>query len=756
MNSFFFSSDLPRRSPTRRALAWCTAFSSLALLAACEPSADASAGSEELGHRARKAQLESTSGVRVRVAGQARCRGCSIEDLQSLLGARPRQALPKDPLRLPEPLRQDNDIRSLQEDFRWSVKFRDDLQVRLSPTALPGIDRHHQTPLPPRVYSRKGNTLESVHALSERYRARFVPELDLPEVEIDALRERALRRTLRAQPDLAGLYWVEAHFGSREEMLRFGQELQALPEVEFVELEALNVPPPEDIPPKSDDLSKMQGHLGADPGVNATYAWEQGFFGEGVRVTDCEYSWQVKHEDLVDNPIAVWPGKTLGTHEINHGTAVIGIVVAGHNGYGVKGLAPKAKPAVYPEGMNNQRVQAITAAAKDSKEGDIVMLEMQTYGSQQKLVPAEYEKGVWMATKTGTDAGVLIIGAAGNGNENLDRSAYKSYMDRGDSGALIIGAGTSNKRHSRMSFSTYGKRVDVQGWGEKVVTTGYGDLKKFGGDKLQMYTRTFAGTSSATPIVSGAAALIQSFAKKDHGKVLGPIEMRELLKSTGIAQQGSGNIGPLPNVKAAMEKIGKGKPDDNEAPVVEITKPAQNLRVELEEDEDSHRFKVEVDATDDSRVQSVFLEIDGKKVGDSDESEPYLFEVELDEGEHVIVAVAKDLAENEGRSDELEAEILPYDASNNSESAGPSDKDTENTPTESDSSDETESDSSDPGESPEPGDDDSQANQSPTPSDNGGDNESNGGCAMTSATGQGGLLGLMLLGLAAWRRRKRD
>ena len=48
-------------------------------------------------------------------------------------------------------------------------------------------------------------------------------------------------------------------------------------------------------------------------------------------------------------------------------------------------------------------------------------------------------------------------------------------------------------------------RVDLQGWGERVCSTGYGDYELVGGDSNQAYTADFAGTSSASPLVAGAA-----------------------------------------------------------------------------------------------------------------------------------------------------------------------------------------------------------------------------------------------------------
>lgn len=710
-------------------------------------------------------------GVRVRVAGQLECSRCSVRDLEVLLGAKARKPLPKDPLFLPPALER-GAYSQERGNYQWTVKFRDDLEVRMSPQSLlasellEGEEGGDQTPNQglAQLYSRRsGVELEAVEALRQRYQVRFLPEIKISEAELDELRERALRRSLVAQPDLAALYRVDGDFEKPEDMLRFAEELQALPEVEFVSLQPIHVPPPQDLPPKTTDFSGKQRHLGPDPGVNGEYAWEQGYFGEDIRITDCEGGWEIDHEDLSENPIQIEKGQKPRGAAVDHGTAVMGIVVAGHNGYGVKGLAPKAKPNAYPD-YPNRRTTAITNALKDSAKGDIVMLELQTPGrSGSKFVPVEYDKPDWMATKTGTDAGVLVIAAAGNGNENLDADFYKEYMDRGDSGAIIVGAGTANTRHSKMNFSTYGKRVDVQGWGEKVVTTGYGDLKKFGGDAKQKYTKQFAGTSSATPIVVGSAALIQSFVKKEHNRVLSPKEMRELLKETGVAQGDGGHIGPLPDVKAAMEKLGKGKADE-EAPKVQITEPQKDIEATLEKGESAHAFKVEVEATDNQAVKSVHLEVDGKKVGDADEEEPYIFDVELEEGNHKIVAVATDTNKNEGRSKALKAEVSPFEEKGESESGSPSESESESesasggepdsgdsdskgatSQSDSDSNDDSGSDSEDPSQE---GSDESKKQDQPAPSEG-------GGCAMRDSTPLPAATAFGLLMLAGLRRCSR-
>jgi hypothetical protein len=129
-------------------------------------------------------------------------------------------------------------------------------------------------------------------------------------------------------------------------------------------------------------------------------------------------------------------------------------------------------------------------------------------------------------------------------------------MNLGNSGAIIVGAGTSNLSHNRISYSTYGTRVDVQGWGENVFTSGYGDAQIIGNDFNQYYTN-FAGTSSATAMVAGCVVVLQSYHFSLTGGYLSGPEIRTFLKDTGIAQgnAASGNIGPLPNMQLAIQAV---------------------------------------------------------------------------------------------------------------------------------------------------------------------------------------------------------
>jgi len=469
-------------------------------------------------------------------------------------GATPRASLPiaaeRAPLVKPE-LRERPDLSA-----RLIVKFHDGARARAE--QADGALRFDGAPMP--------TARRDLDRALDRT-VRFRPLLDLPAERLVALETRAALRTGVSSADLRGMLVVEAPDHRLQEI---ANTLWSSPLVEFVHWEQLAPPPPSsggchDIAPPTPSYEHQQGYLGPNPGLNMLAAWETfGARGAGVMIADCEYWFNENHEDLCG--IVAEPGQTPhptvisnGWHQ--HGTAVLGQLVAGDNGYGVTGLVPDATALFFPEWTvegGHRRVTAIANAIASVNVGDIVVLEMQALGAGGGYAPAEVSPAVWTVVKTGTDAGVIVVAAAGNGNQNLDSAAYADYMGWGDSGAIIVGAGGPNTFHSKLAFSTYGSRVNLQGWGQGVMTTGYGAFSTIGGDPNQTYTASFNGTSSATPMVAAAAAAVQGVHRGIHGTNLSPAEMRELLIATGLPQGSGGHIGPFPDVFAAISAIWSG------------------------------------------------------------------------------------------------------------------------------------------------------------------------------------------------------
>lgn len=402
--------------------------------------------------------------------------------------------------------------------------------------------------------------------VADEWRLTFRPVQTATDESLHRLQDRAARRTGQAQPDLAGIVEAVLPDATPERVLAAANALHALAEVEFAEIHSLDAPPPPpgDIAPPTPPLVSNQTYREAASGVDVDYVWTKyGIRGvAGLKVTDCEYDYRATHEDLVGQvTLQAGIASMYTAFGDDHGTAVLGILGAGDNGYGVSGSAPRCDLRFYPEfstlanGTQQTRTATVTAAIADSTEGDIVVLEMQNTGAGGNYGPAEYVQSVWTAVKTGTDAGVIVVAAAGNGAENLDSAAYQTYRDRGDSGAILVGAATQSR--ARLSYSTYGARVNLQGWGSGVATTGYGTLATYGGDANQKYAGGFSGTSSATPIVASAVALLQSTAIEILERRLSPAEVRDLLVATGRPQTGDLTrlIGPLPNLAAAVETL---------------------------------------------------------------------------------------------------------------------------------------------------------------------------------------------------------
>jgi hypothetical protein len=472
----------------------------------------------------------------------------SFEEGASAQEHSPRKHLPKSKIRaLPAPGGPQDE--PTQGQYRLIVKFRDDLKVRAHKGSLV---------LKKATAESKRNILE----VTQRFGMSFSRLTKLSEEKLKQLEDRAVKHSRKAQPDLAGIMIVHMQDTSPGALEAAAKALQVLDEVEFSYIQTLNVPPPGDILPPTPLHQSKQTYRGPNPGMNVDYAWSQGYKGAGIKISVCEYGWVATHEDLNDINLNLEQGQTIHSDVItkgwdSHGTAVIGMTSGVINNYGVSGMSPDATIYTYPEWTVEEgyrRTTAILNAIANSNPGDVVLLEMQTSG-HGGYVPAEYDPAVWTAVKTGTDLGVIVVGAAGNGNQNLDSQDYDNYMQRGDSGAIIVGAGSNTFNHNKLGFSTYGSRVNLQGWGTSVFTLGYGHFAEYAGDKNQRYTDRFGGTSSASPFVASACAIIQQAALDLLGHVLTPLELRDLLIQTGVPQISGGHIGPFPDLKEAIAAI---------------------------------------------------------------------------------------------------------------------------------------------------------------------------------------------------------
>jgi thermitase len=185
-------------------------------------------------------------------------------------------------------------------------------------------------------------------------------------------------------------------------------------------------------------------------------------------------------------------GKGSGKDNEGHGTHVAGIIAGrGNNGMGVAGVcwAGKVVPVKFLDsngrGSTSDAIAGIEYAVKTGVK--IVNCSFATHGKSEALHDA---------VKFAEKKNVLLVVAAGNNGQNIDKSAiYPAAFN--DPNILAVAASTSEDKLA--SFSNFGStEVDVAAPGANIRSTYIG-----GGYKV------LSGTSMAAPFVAGVAALLK-------------------------------------------------------------------------------------------------------------------------------------------------------------------------------------------------------------------------------------------------------
>ena len=407
--------------------------------------------------------------------------------------------------------------------------------------------------------------LRALGALLERYELRSRPLVtSIKPGELAAL-ERAAAGTEHPPLRSLGSYWrLDARLALDriEEILA---ALRRLPEVELAYLEQTASDP---VNPGDDTYSGSEHFLDAAPtGIDARWVWTQpNGDGSGMHYIDLEQGWLLGHEDL-PHPTLIFNDNHdgIGGYTGNHGAAVIGEVAGVDNSLGIIGIAPNVASvrtvswwkASDPSTLHV--ADALVAAVAAAPRAHAVLIEVQIGAA---LLPVETDPANLDAIRLAVASGIVVVEAGGNGSNDLDAwtdAMGKHRLKRGDpdfedSGAILVGAANSALPHDRAGFSNFGSRVDCYGWGDAIVSAGYGDLAGTGNNS---YTSVFGGTSGASPIITGSALLLQGLYAAATGSLLSPQQMRVILSNpaTGTAQGGgvAGHIGVMPNLKAIVQ-----------------------------------------------------------------------------------------------------------------------------------------------------------------------------------------------------------
>lgn len=313
--------------------------------------------------------------------------------------------------------------------------------------------------------------------------------------------------------------------------------------------------------------------------TGATNAWSLAT-GSGVTIAILDTGCDPTHPDLSSRYVPGWNtyDNNADTHDVyGHGTNVAGVAAAtGNNGVGIAGMAYNA--SIMPmrisdlNGMGYSSTVASGLTWASDHGARVANISYQLTSSST----------VQNASKYFMDHGGVVCIAAGN-TGTVDPAADSPY-------AMTVSATTSSDVLA--TWSTTGNCVDISAPGASIYTTnnggGYG---------------SWSGTSVASPMVAGAAALVMS-----ANPALTGYQVQDLLKSTAKdlgsagwdSQYGQGRLDAYAAVSASRGQ----QPQDTTPPTASFSNPLASATV-------SGNTAVNLSASDNMGVGSVILYLDG-------------------------------------------------------------------------------------------------------------------------------------------------
>ena len=277
----------------------------------------------------------------------------------------------------------------------------------------------------------------------------------------------------------------------------------------------------------SDQLSGCQWHLINEgqlgglsgPDLNVASVWDN-YKGSGINVVVVDDGLDFQHEDLASNVDTTKnhsyvDGKTVRDERPWHGTSVAGIIAADDNDIGVRGVAPDATIYSYNL-LSGERTDMNTADAM-ARNSDVTAISNNSWGPSDLGLPAQ-SPSVWKMAVEGSitegygGKGVFYAWAGGNGGSR-DYSSLDEYANfYGVTAVCAV-----NYEGERSSYSEQGANLWVcgpsdGGGGFLFLLLGLGPVLPgiTTTAVYDSYTYSFGGTSAATPMVSGVAALMRS------------------------------------------------------------------------------------------------------------------------------------------------------------------------------------------------------------------------------------------------------
>ena len=258
---------------------------------------------------------------------------------------------------------------------------------------------------------------------------------------------------------------------------------------------------------ESDGESNVGASVPTDPQYGVQWAheftddinaWDLSGKGAGVVVAVLDTGVDRDHEDLAANllpGISTITGYSTVEDGDGHGTHVSGIIAGVENSVGGVGIAPKAKILPIKVLDDNGRsagasvLAGINAAISSSLKPSVINMSL---GSMY------YDELKNKAIIKAVDKGITVVCSAGN-----DGSTYKNYPGSYPDAISVAALSQNRAEYCLAYYSNYADTVDIAAPGSKI----YSSVNNNGYDY-------YNGTSMASPVVAGAAALVIASNKK--------------------------------------------------------------------------------------------------------------------------------------------------------------------------------------------------------------------------------------------------
>lgn len=221
--------------------------------------------------------------------------------------------------------------------------------------------------------------------------------------------------------------------------------------------------------------------------INSEKAWNTAKGSSAITVAVIDGGIQTGHSEFKGRIVSPYNAVTKGTSlsSDSHGTHVAGIIAAANDNKGTVGIAPNVK--IMPIDIFNGKYadtydEASGVMYAADKGANIINM---SFGSEYYTYIEAY------AIQYAASKGAVLVAAAGN-----DAKSATNYPAGYDS---VISVAATDSHDGSSEYSNYGYYIDISAPGDDIYSTLPNN--KYG---------YMSGTSMATPVVSGTAALVLS------------------------------------------------------------------------------------------------------------------------------------------------------------------------------------------------------------------------------------------------------